>query len=79
MENQIKEVLQNEKEISIDHKYMKYLKNNFPVDLYKDDYDLNTAVDILIEYIGAYPQMLIMEQIRIFKNMKCILSIYGKV
>ena len=33
---------------------MKYLKNNFPVDLYKDDYDLNTAVDILIEYIGAY-------------------------
>ena len=40
---------------------MKYLKNNFPVDLYKDDYDLNTAVDILIEYIGAYPQMLIME------------------
>ena len=33
---------------------MEYLKDNFPVNLYKNDYDLNTAVGILIDYIGSY-------------------------
>ena len=35
---------------------MEYLTKNFPVNAYKDDYDLGEAVDLLIAYIGFYSE-----------------------
>ena len=55
MENQNKQDLLNESK-NYDEKYMEYLTKNFPVNVYKDDYDLGEAVDILIEYIGFYSE-----------------------